>query len=145
MKVPCYLHDCRLEVMVGEQTVHLTNNTELARFLSEDTKERTLELALFLKQAHLQVRGEQLKIADESLKTEIWGHVIWELQVLRLKKVLSHRMFHKIFLILLRPTAHIDCGAKGNDRNRALWDFLSKRKFLSNMLNPKRLLAKKHY
>ncbi|PST83435.1 hypothetical protein C7T94_12785 [Pedobacter yulinensis] len=136
------IHGCKLTLSLGEQSVHIENDAALQALLAQDTEGRTFELAQLLKQLYLNHKGEQLRIPLRSLEVEIWGHMYWDLQTRRLCKVFSAGIFRKLFAFLLRPTAWIDCGARGQDSNRRLWDFLAERPFLAKLLNPGRLINK---
>lgn len=142
MKKTYTLNDCQVHVTFGEGMVHIYNDSAFWDFVDADPIESVALLVRQIKSEYLKYMGQALAVTDRSFVVEVWGHLYYEYYVLRLKCMLNARWFDRWSVKLLRPSASIDCGEKGKDRNRWLWDLLSGCSHIIARLLPKDIVSK---
>ncbi|WP_051293409.1 hypothetical protein [Olivibacter sitiensis] len=125
MKKSYTINDCQVQVTFGHGTVHICNDMAFWQCVHQEPIKRVWALAALIKEDYIRHKGQALRISDRSLVVEIWGHLYYEYYVLRLKRRLNARWFDRLSVKLLKPADIIDCGEKGKDSNRWIWDLLS--------------------
>lgn len=142
MKKNYTLNEHRLQVRFGDGAVHIRNDKALWDFVDEHPRESVALLVRYIKQEYLAHAGKELQVSDNSLLLEIWGHLYYEYYVLKLRRFLNFRCFDRLALKLVKPSKSIDCGEKGKDSNRWLWDMFARYTPLFFKLLPKDISSK---
>ena len=105
--------------------------------LSTDIDERTACLVKLIKTDYFALTGKELRISDNSLIVEIWGHVYAGYFMLAMKKLFRTQLTDYLAKIVLKRCEIIDCGEKEIDRNRRIWDMFALGKNLIKKLLPR--------
>ena len=134
---------CRIRVSYHTCSIHLVNDVMFWKWMSADTIRRSAKLARQIKDDFRTIHKRELEISDHSLIVEIWGHLYYEYYVLRLRHFLPGRRLKAWAKKSTKPSAVIDCGEKGSDKNRFLWDFLAVFKPVFSVWIPRNIYASK--
>lgn len=129
--------DCRISVTLGKRLVRVTRDDNLLRLLSHSMSPRTTELVQGIKEAYHRHFGIPLRIGDDSMAVEIWGHVYAERFTLALQKALRMAWMDKVARFVVQRSDKIDCGERSLDRNRFFWDLLGPCRGLLGRLLPR--------
>lgn len=70
--------------------------------------------------------GRELAIGDDSFVVEIWGHLYADHFLVKYRRVLRIVFPFGLYGRFRRSCAVIDCGERGKDPNRRLWDYLAR-------------------
>jgi hypothetical protein len=125
MKHVFVLNGYHIEVFFEEHSVHITNNHELWQLIGKDPIAATTALVQLIFKEFTTLHGREFEIHPDSLIVEIWGHVYFEYLALILGNLVRLKL---ITLVVDKLTSYcevIDCGEKGYDNNRSLWDMLA--------------------
>ena len=110
---------------LSENGIHLINDLALHQLIRENPKRGVKQLVKNLKNHFKIEKGRKLKISDESLKTEIWGHYYFEKIYIPFRGLLKFFFLKKLVDRLDISLQEYDCGELGFDPNRWIWDILS--------------------
>ena len=110
---------------LSENGIHLFNDEALHLLIKENPKQGVRQLVKNLKEHFKTEKGRDLKISDESLQTEIWGHYFFEKLYIPFRGLLTFFFLKKIVNRLDKSLLEYDCGELGYDPNRWIWDTLS--------------------
>ena len=111
---------------LSENGIHLINDLALHQLIRENPKRGVKQLVKNLKDHFRSKKQTELKITDESLKTEIWGHYYFEKIYFPFRGLLKFFFPKKLVARLDLSLEEYDCGEQGFDPNRCIWDILSK-------------------
>jgi hypothetical protein len=125
MKHVFALNGCHIEVFFEEHSVHITNNHELWRLIGKDPVAATTELVQLIFKEFATLHHREFEIHPDSLIVEIWGHVYFEYMTLILGNLVKLKLITQVMDKLISYCEVIDCGEKGYDNNRSLWDMLA--------------------
>lgn len=125
MKRVFVLNGCHIEVFFEEHSVHITNNQELWQLIESNTVAATEALVNHILIEFSRLHGREFEVHPDSLIVEIWGHVYFEYMVLILDNLVKLKLITLVVDKLISYCEVIDCGEKGYDNNRSLWDMLS--------------------
>lgn len=114
------------------------SSEDLLTFLAKDIEQRSSLLVDTIKSDYLAYKGKDLTISKDSLIIEIWGHIYAGYLARRIKKLLRFKLTNQVADFVLKRSDCIDCGERGIDSNRFLWDFLSNFKSMLLFFIPKR-------
>lgn len=111
---------------LSETGIHLINDEALHLLIKENPKKGISQLVKNLKEHFRTESKRKLKISDESLKTEIWGHYYFEKMYNPFRGLLKFFFLKKLVDRLDLSLEEYDCGEPGFDPNRWIWDILSR-------------------
>lgn len=128
-------HTIPIQVVFEEGIIRITNDLQLWIFYDQHIIERTAWLVNIIKQDYSEFFGKPLIISNRSLGLEIWGHLYYEVFILRFSKFFRLNVYSRRMKNMLKPVQIIDCGEREKDSNRRLWDFLAPlSSFISKLL-----------
>jgi len=136
------LGDHRIQVRMENGVIRIKNDIHLWQLFDRDVKQRTHCLIDRIKADYRFNFGKPLQIHAKSIAIEIWGHLYYEYLLLRICRLLHIDPSTKKVKRLLRPSTIIDCGEKGKDSNRFIWDISIPFYRLISSLLPKNISAK---
>lgn len=119
------IQGCEIQVSFREHSVHIVNDRSLWKLMDAD---HTGNARLLVEQIFLhfeQQYGRKFEIHPDSLVVEIWGHVYCEYFTLVMENMIALKLVELIADKIISYCEMIDCGEKGFDHNRALWDMLA--------------------
>jgi hypothetical protein len=125
MKHVFVLNGCPIEVFFQEHSVHITNNQELWKLVGANPKAATEALVGLIFTEFSELYDREFEIHPDSLIVEVWGHVYFEYMALILDNLVKLNLLTKVLDKLISYCEVIDCGEKGYDNNRSLWDMLA--------------------
>ncbi|MFD2287471.1 hypothetical protein GJU39_07860 [Pedobacter petrophilus] len=133
------------EVKVGlePKLVRVYSDTALWTFLKTDAGKRFELLAETIKYDYATTFGNELKITNDSLIVEILVHVYCDYLGLRFNRIVKIKFIQNIVNKLLERAEVVDCGERGVDGNRWVWDFLARYKMIFFRILPKNLNVRK--
>lgn len=131
------LEDCKIKVSFHKRLVRITNDNELDKLLARRIEERTTKLAKAIKKEYAAIKEKELKIPDDSMIVEIWGHVYFERFALALKQFIKLKPVAFFAKVAVKRCEIIDCGELQIDHNRFFWNVLAPFKTLIAKLLPK--------
>lgn len=120
------LGGCEVKVSYKSKLVQIVGSKELLVFLSEDLKANTLKLAKLIKADYVTLMGKPLKITNQSLMVEIWGHLYASHFANAIKELINLKLIDNLTEIVTKRSDSIDCGEAEVDSNRKFWDTLAK-------------------
>ncbi|MFC6101683.1 hypothetical protein [Olivibacter domesticus] len=118
-------HTIPIQVVFEEGIIRITNDLQLWIFYDQHIIERTVWLVNRIKQDYNEFFGKPLAISNRSLGLEIWGHLYYEVFILRFSKLFRLDIRSRRMKNLLKPAQIIDCGESDKDSNRRLWNLLA--------------------
>lgn len=118
-------HTIPIQVVFEEGIIRITNDLQLWIFYDQHIIERTVWLVNIIKQDYNEFFGKPLAISNRSLGLEIWGHLYYEVFILRFSKLFRLNIHSQRMKNLLKPAQIIDCGERDKDSNRRLWNLLA--------------------
>ncbi|MBC6109388.1 hypothetical protein ACFOG5_03820 [Pedobacter fastidiosus] len=133
------LENCKIKVHLEPKLIRVYSNAELWRFFDGKLNSRFNLLTETIKTNYRNHFGVDLNITNDSLIVEIVVHVYCDYIGLGFNRFIKIRWIQKLVGKLLKRAEIVDCGEKGVDSNRWLWDFLSKYKAQILKLLPKNL------
>ena len=136
------LAESLIQVKFQENSVHIVNDKELWQLLAEDIENRTTALAQEIRKDFSLQYKRELKITEDSLIVEIWGHVYFEYFALAIQNLINLKLIESIVSSAISYSELIDCGETGYDNNRWLWDILAPHKTLIAGWLPKNIDSK---
>lgn len=131
------LSGCRLVVSFEQRLIRIASPQALQKFLSQDLELRSKILVDHIKLDYLNFVGKELAISNNSITIEIWGHVYASYLTKSVRRLIKLKFIQSTTDLIIKRSDTIDCGEKGVDSNRWLWDLLAKFKGLILKLIPK--------
>lgn len=113
-------------VRIEEGLVGIVNDQPLRRMVGPQPEVATKALVDLIKTDYAAAYGKALAIADESFTAEIWGHLYFDYFLLKYKSVLRFTLLFGLYNRLCRSCEVIDCGERGKDPNRHVWDAIAR-------------------
>lgn len=78
MEQSYHMEGCTIGVTFDPGIIRIRNDEQLWRLLKSDILPRTRRLVAFIKKDYLDWKAETLRIGDDSMVVEIWGHVYFQ-------------------------------------------------------------------
>jgi hypothetical protein len=119
------INGCRISVRIDERSIHIDNDRQLWELLGQSAEDRTHTLIALVLEDFGQYNRRPLRVSADSLAVEIWGHVYVEYYSLHLHRRFRLRILKHLAGRIARYCEVIDCGEKGVDTNRRVWDLLA--------------------
>jgi hypothetical protein len=113
-------------VNIHEQLVCITNDDAFKNAIASRPVHSVAFLINSLRADYARIYGSVLAIGDDSFAVEIWGHLYAEYCLLKYKTVLRFVFPFGLYNRFLRSCRVFDCGARGKDPNRWVWDILAR-------------------
>lgn len=113
-------------VDIQEQLVCITNDNAFKFAIAAQPVRSVAYLISSLRADYTAAYGTALAIGDDSFAVEIWGHLYAEYCLLKYKRVLRLIFLFGLYDRFLRSCQVFDCGARGKDPNRWIWDRLAR-------------------
>jgi len=118
-----HIDNCQIiRVRFNQKIIHIPNNKGLKCIIKDNN---TKKLAQQIKSDYRSIFKQPLKISNQSLIIEIWGHVVIEKWTYRLARKLNREKVWTLHKTIYHHCKVVDCGEKSIDNNRKIWDFLS--------------------
>ena len=109
---------------LSDKAVHIYNNEELKSIIKNPKK--AISLARKLKENYYKQYGFELSVTELSMAIEIYGHIYPEKIASALKAIPIPDFIEDKIDNLLEKTDIIDSGEESIDRNRKIWDAITK-------------------
>lgn len=104
------------------QIIRVKNDAVLMNALAKHGRKRSRQIAAYAHAYYNGKYGRQLRISERSLACEIFGHYF----IMKTAMLMRSRHIALRFATwLIRHMDVIDCGERGTDSNRFVWDILS--------------------
>ena len=129
----------KLLVIFHEQLIQIKNPNALKKILSEDIDLRSEILVNHIKQDYFLFIGRELKIENDSLIIEIWGHAFASHFAKAIKNLISLKLIEDAAEFIIKKSDVIDCGELEVDTNRKFWDILAHFKGIILAFLPKKM------
>lgn len=113
-------------VNIHEQLACITNDDAFKSAIASQPVQSVAFLIKSLQVDYARVYGSALAIEDDSFAAEIWGHLYAEYYLLKYKNALRFVFPFGLYDRFLRSCRVFDCGARGKDPNRWVWDRLAR-------------------
>lgn len=126
-----------IRIQLKPRLVSITNDGALKRLVGIEPRQHTHALVVALRQAYQAWSGTELHISDNSLKTEIWGHLVAERIALSLRKAVNTALTRRFARFVMEHMELIDCGERAVDHNRFIWDMTVPAAWLFRWLLPR--------
>ncbi|PWS29127.1 hypothetical protein DHW03_04695 [Pedobacter yonginense] len=137
------LEGCTIKVDIEPKLIRVYGNAELWRFLDGAPSLRFDVLIDTIKKDYENHLGKPLMITNDSLIVEIVAHVYCDYIGLIFNRLVKISLIQRLVTKLLKRAEIVDCGEKGVDSNRWLWDYLARYKLQIVKLLPKKLNSTK--
>lgn len=112
-------------VIFRNKLISIQESQRLFAYLAEDIEGRSAFLAELIKQDYGEIAHKKLSISTDSLIMEIWGHLYASHLARAIKTKTRIEMVTKIADFIITRGDIIDCGERGVDKNRWIWNILS--------------------
>lgn len=135
----------KIKVGLEPQLIRVYSNAQLWAYLegrAATRLERSELLVNTIKADYKQHFGKTLIISNASLIVEILVHVYCDYLGLSFNRIVQIKWIQVLVKKLLERAEVVDCGEKGIDSNRWVWDLLAGSKSLLIRILPKNLNAK---
>ena len=126
MKKQYDLAGCKVDVSYTHKLVQIAGSKELLLFLGTNLNANTLNLVKLIKADYLSLIGKPLKITNQSLMVEIWGHLYASHFANAIKELVKLKLVADFTAVVIKRSDTIDCGEADIDSNRKFWDTLAK-------------------
>lgn len=136
------LAGAQIKVGLERQIIRVYSNAVLWQYLRITPQMRFNELVATIKADYASVFGQPLAISNRSLMVEILVHVYCDYLGLSFNRKVKVAWIQKLVKKLLKRAEVVDCGEKGADGNRWVWDLLAPCAPLFIKLLPKNMNAK---
>ena len=114
-----------LKFFFEEHSVHIVNNQELWQLIGTAPEATTTAMARLIFTEFTRLYNREFEVHPDSLIVEIWGHVYFEYMALILDNLIQLKLISIVMDKLVSYCEVIDCGEKGYDNNRSIWDMLA--------------------
>lgn len=129
-----------VRVALVEGLVRIVNDLPFKQAVIDQPHGITTALVTEIKADYDAVFGKRLAIRDDSFVVEILGHLYFDYLLLRYRRILKFICAFGLYDRFCRSCKVIDCGERGKDPNRWIWDRLVPfRKILARRLGNVRL------
>ncbi|QNN44168.1 hypothetical protein [Pedobacter roseus] len=132
----------KIKVALEPQLIRVYSNAALWQFLDGKADSRFSLMVDVVKADYQQHFGKALSISNDSLIVEILVHVYCDYLGLNFNRMVKVKWIQALVKKLLKRAEVVDCGEKGVDSNRWVWDLLAGSKSLFIRMLPKNLNAK---
>jgi hypothetical protein len=141
------LEEHKIKVGLELQLIRVYSNAELWKYLDGKANTRFELMVNTIKTDYAQQFGKALAISNDSLIVEILVHVYCDYLGLSFNRIVKIKWIQNLVKKLLKRAEVVDCGEKGVDSNRWVWDLLAGSKSFFIRILPKNLNAKniKHH
>jgi hypothetical protein len=141
------LEEHKIKVGLELQLIRVYSNAELWKYLDGKANTRFELMVNTIKTDYEQQFGKALAISNDSLIVEILVHVYCDYLGLSFNRIVKIKWIQNLVKKLLKRAEVVDCGEKGVDSNRWVWDLLAGSKSFFIRILPKNLNAKniKHH
>jgi hypothetical protein len=129
----------KISVFFDRKLIRISGPTALKQFLSKDLEARSAVLVNAIKTDYVRLFNSDLKISDDSMIIEIWGHVYASYLARAMKDLIRLKLIETAADFILKRSDTIDCGEAGIDENRKLWDAMENFKDVILHFLPKRI------
>lgn len=116
-------HSITVEFEKGH--IRVVNDGALKRAIEADPKATVSALINYIQEDYGSWLDESLNIPTDSFVLEIWGHVYFEYYLLKYSGLFKFLLPFGLYRRFRKSCAVIDCGEKGKDPNRWVWDCLA--------------------
>jgi len=114
-----------IRVKIQEGLVRIVNDLSFKQAADKQLQVTTRTLVTQIKTDYKAIFGCDLAIPDDSFITEIWGHLYADYFLLRYRRMMKCILIFGLYDRFLRSCEVIDCGERGKDPNRWLWNKLT--------------------
>ncbi len=119
-----YGHSIYADIERGLVRIH--NDVGIKHAIGIHPVQSMERLVSWIQDEHLNTHGRTLVIGRDSFVMEIWGHLYFEYFLLKYR-LLSHIIFpFGLYKRFRKSCEVIDCGERGKDPNRWIWDRLAR-------------------
>lgn len=125
MKKEYHIMNYMIRVSFSPKIVHITNDKDMECLLSEDLEGGTQEMVKLIKGDYFKEYQEALRISEDSMMIEIWGHVYFEYFTVLATRIFSSELTDKIAGWVIQRCETIDSGEGEVDMDRKFWDSLA--------------------
>ncbi|TCD28146.1 hypothetical protein EZ456_05485 [Pedobacter psychrodurus] len=132
----------KIKVGLEPQLIRVYSNAELWAYLDGKADARFELMINTIKADYEQHFGKALAISNASLIVEILVHVYCDYLGLSFNRMVQIKWVQALVKKLLKRAEVVDCGEKGVDSNRWVWDLLAKGKSIFIKILPENLNAK---
>ncbi|WP_051691878.1 hypothetical protein [Pedobacter borealis] len=132
----------KIKVGLEPQLIRVYSNAQLWTYLDGKADARFELLINTIKADYEQHFGKALAISNASLIVEILVHVYCDYLGLSFNRMVQIKWIQALVKKLLKRAEVVDCGEKGVDSNRWVWDLLASSKSFFIWILPKNLNAK---
>jgi hypothetical protein len=141
------LEEHKIKVGLELQLIRVYSNAELWKYLDGKANTRFELMVNTIKTDYAQQFSKALAISNDSLIVEILVHVYCDYLGLSFNRIVKIKWIQNLVKKLLKRAEVVDCGEKGVDSNRWVWDLLAGSKSFFIRILPKNLNAKniKHH
>jgi hypothetical protein len=119
------LSNCIILVYFYDRLIKIEEASALKKYLSSDIEARSNVLVNAIKLDYLIFCNEELKVSSNSMIVEIWGHALASAFANWLANTFNFAPIKKFASWIKNRSDSVDCGERGIDHNRILWDILS--------------------
>lgn len=113
-----------IRVSFNPKIIHIINDKELECLLSENLEGGTQELVKLIKEDYFKEYHEALRISDDSMMIEIWGHIYFEYFTVLATRIFPWEIADKIAGWVIERCEVIDSGEEEVDIDRKFWSSL---------------------
>lgn len=114
-----------VSVEIRKGLVCIVNDESFRCMLDRQLQMATTTPVAGIRTDHQTLVGRDLAIPDDSIIVEIWGHVYADYLLLKYSRILKYLLIFGLYARLRRSCAVIDCGERGKDPNRWVWNKLT--------------------
>jgi len=132
----------KIKVGLEPQLIRVYSNAQLWAYLDGKAEARLELMINTIKADYEQHLGKVLAISNASLIVEILVHVYCDYLGLSFNRMVQIKWIQALVKKLLKRAEVVDCGEKGVDSNRWVWDLLASSKSIFIWILPKNLNAK---
>jgi hypothetical protein len=104
--------------------VHITNDKALEFLLSKNPDEAVKGLIRLIKGDYLIKYNKALRVSDDSMLIEIYGHVYFEYFTVLATRIFPLQITDKLAGWVIKRCEIIDSGEEGVDKDRRFWNSL---------------------
>ena len=118
------LYGYPIKVLINKGLICITNDAALKYAAMLQPLAFAKQLVNWTQEDHQETYGETIAINNHSFIAEIWGHLYFEYCLLKYSAFGKFIFPFGLYRRFLRSCEVIDCGERGRDPNRRLWDKL---------------------
>lgn len=115
-----------ITVNMKQGLVGITNDNAFKHAVANQPIPSVTSLIGSIQADYSMLYGTALAIGQDSFAVEIWGHLYFEYFLLKYSKLMRIIFLFGLYNRFLRSCQVFDCGERGKDPNRWLWDRLAR-------------------